>query len=134
MRRCIKKVWRMFLMLQAYLFKNECAFLKIIENEAIDYLEVCEYLGVKNTEEVQDLLFHIKAYIEIPLILRTTIFQDIPANFKINFRKNKKSTFKGNVGTLNRYLEYVTEIEKQRAVERTCILDCMKNVPFASVF
>ena len=62
------------------------------------------------------------------------MFQDIPVGFKIKIKKGKWTTVKGNLDTINRYAEYLTEVEKQRAVERICILDCMKTVPFSSIF
>lgn len=134
MKKFIKKIQRIFLIIKAYLFRNECAFLRIVENEALDYLESCEKLEVKNTEDVQDLLFHIRSYFDIPLALRTTMFSDIPIGFRLKLKMNKWVKVSGDSSVINRYIEYLTEIEKQRAVERTCILDCMKNVPFSSIF
>ena len=133
MKRFIKRLLHVILIVKAYLFKNECAFLRIIEKEATDYLEFCKKMDVSNTEEIEDLLFHIKAYFEIPVTLRTTMFQDIPIGLKFRTKKELDLISKKHRDIMNRYADYLTEIEKQRAVERLCILECLKSFPFSSI-
>ena len=133
MKRFIKKLFHVILIIQAYLFRNECAFLRIVEREAMDYLETCKKIDVRSTEEIEDLLFHIKAYFDIPAALRTTTFQDIPAGLKFRVKKNIPSLAKKYKNLVGRYTDYLMEIEKQRAVERLCIIECLKSFPFSTV-
>lgn len=131
----LKKLKQVINIISAYLFKNECAFLRIVESEATDYLKCCERLGIKDTEDVQDLLFHIHSYFEIPKSVRLTMFQNIPENLRVKIKKGEiKLESNSSVSLASTYADYLEEVEKQRMVERVCILECMKNVPFSSIF
>lgn len=131
MKRLSKKIFRVILIIHAYLFKNECAFLRIVEQEALDYLDSCRETNIRNTEEIEDLVFHIRAYFEIPTTLRNTMFSDIPKGIKFQVKKDLLFLSQRYKNLMKRYVEYLTEVEKQRAVERLCILECMKSFPFS---
>lgn len=133
MKKLFKRVIRVIFIIRAYLFKNECALLRIIEQEALDYLDLCKKMDVTNIEEVEDLVFHIRAYFDIPVTLKNTMFSDIPTGIKFRVKKNTVVVPEKYKGLLDRYAEYLTEVEKQRAVERLCILECLKSFPFSSV-
>jgi len=133
MKRLFKKIFRVVLIIQGYLLKNECSFLRILEEEAMDYLESCSRIGVRNTEEIEDLIFHIRAYKDVPKILRSTVFTDIPKEVETKMKRDIVFLLKRDESLLHRYTEYITEIEKQRAVERLYIIECMKSFPFCTI-
>ena len=67
---------------------------------------------------MQDLLFHIDAYLEVPNAVQETMF----AGFK--------GTDSEAYALFIRYLEAV---ERQRSVERLYIMESVKHIPFDPV-
>lgn len=94
--------------LRYYLLKDENAFMYLLKEEALSYMEQCKRIGVCNTEGIENLLFHIDSYLEIPEAL-------------------KKTTFLDNLE--NRGTKYLLEVEKERAVERDYICELLKELP-----
>ena len=67
-------------------------------------------IGIGCTEEIQDLIYHIDSYIDLPHMLRETVYEE--------YLKNGEKLD-----------EYFEELEKARAVEREYIFELMKKLP-----
>ena len=133
----IKRLPRLIRLLQSYLMKDENALLALIEDEAKDVLKHYKEMGICNIEEIEDLLFHIKSYSEIPQVVRDLDFPDIK-EAKFIFEKGYLKAVelgkeRPSVAEIERYILYIEEVEKQRAVERDFIFDKVKNLPLGMV-
>ena len=124
MKKILRKIKQFFCIVFVSLFKSKSAFLRIIKYEAENYLEDCCNAGTKQIEEMQDLLFHIDAYLDIPKTLKMTMFPEFT---------HRPGTFKP-YDINGRLIEYYEEIEKQRSVERLFIMESLKHFPFDPVF
>lgn len=92
----------------------------LLKLEVEDYLKYHCDIGTRRIEELQDLLFHINSYIEIPETVKVTMFPSLPEDAFNTFPL--------------KYAEYLEEVEKQRAVERFYIIDSLKYFPFNPLF
>ena len=133
----IKRLPRLIRLLQSYLMKDENALLALIEDEAKDVLKHYKKMGIYNIEEIEDLLFHIKSYSEIPQVVRDLDFPDIK-EAKFIFEKGYLKAVelgkeRPSAAEIERYILYIEEVEKQRAVERDFIFDKVKNLPLGMV-
>lgn len=133
----IKRLPRLIKLLQSYLMKDENALLALIEDEAKDVLKRYEKMGICSTEEIEDLLFHIKSYSEIPQVVRDIEFPDIK-EAKFIFEKGYLKAIevgkdKPSIAEIEKYILYVEEVEKQRAVERDFIFEKVKNLPLGLI-
>lgn len=129
----IKRLPRLIKLLQSYLMKDENALLILIEDEAKYVLKRYEEMGICNVEEIEDLLFHINSYSEIPQVVRDTEFPDIK-EARFIFEKGCLKAVelggeKPSAAEIERYILYTEEVEKQRAVERDFIFEKVKNLP-----
>ena len=111
---------------------NLLLYLMLIK--ANESLKKCYELHISSTEEFEDLIFHIKAYLEIPKILIATKYPEFDGLFNIKsmlrkYRKKKLSKIE-----LSLYEDYILDIEKQRAVEREFIFECSKALSFGFEF
>lgn len=109
MKKFFRKIRRVYRIIKFAIYDSNNFLLRIVEEEVHDYLKDLKDLKVRETEELEDLIFHIRAYIEIPQVLRTTVFS----------------------GSLNsKQLEdYFIQVEETRAVEREYIFELMKKLP-----
>lgn len=93
--------------------KNFTLFL--IRAEAVEYLRTFDKIGVGWTEDIQDLIFHIDSYLDLPNMLRKTTYEEY-------LKKGEK------------FEEYFHDLEKLRAVEREYIFELMKRLPIGFEF
>ena len=94
-----------------YLFTNRKYFtLSLIKAEAKDHLDTYYKIGVGNVEDIENLIFHIDSYMEIPHVLQTTVY-------------------KGYLEKGEKLDEYFYELERMRAVERDYIFEAAKRLP-----
>ena len=108
----LKKLCRIF----KYLFTNRKYFtLSLLKAEAEDHLDTYYKIGVGNVEDIENLIFHIDSYMEIPHVLQTTIF-------------------KGYLEKGEKLDEYFYELERMRAVERDYIFEAAKRLPIGFEF
>lgn len=121
-KRLVRKIGQIICVLLVCFTRNKSAFLRIIKYEVENYLEDKCKEGTKQVEELQNLLFHINSYLEIPEITKMMMYPNGDKQFKFQ---------KKNFPFL--YYNYVHEVEKQRAVERFCILEALKDFPFDSI-
>lgn len=130
-KRLLRKLKQVFCIIGVLFTKSRSPFLRTLKYEVENYLEDCCNSGTKSIEELQDLLFHINSYFEIPEATRITMFPDMKYGFKLilfgyNFYKYLNRKFP------SLYVKYVQEVEKQRAVERFYIMELLKYFPFES--
>ena len=112
MKRKLKKLFRL---LKCALFNSKYFLLNIIKEEALEHLQTFNKLGVGSTEDIQDLIYHIDSYIELPNMLRKTIYEPY-------LEKGEKLDL------------YMKELETHRAVEREYIFELMKTLPIGFQF
>lgn len=121
-----KKVYNLCRLIYFYCTDEENLVLHILEYKALEYMKSCALLEVSDTEELEDLLFHIKTYYDIPVAVKETRYP----NMKM---LNLKDVCKGNIDDLketDEFMSYLEDVETQRAVERSFIFEHAKNLPF----
>lgn len=113
-----------------YFFEDEdLLLLYLLRMKALECMNDCSKLEVRNTEELEDLVFHIDTYIDIPLALTETAFSDFK-NVSVQdvikkFKRNKMS-----IQEIEKYGDYLIAVETHRALERDLIFDHAKVLPF----
>ena len=112
MKRKAKKLFRL---LKCALFNSRYFLLNVIKEEALDHLKTFNKVGVGSTEDIQDLIYHIDSYIDLPNMLRRTIYEPY-------LQKGEKLDL------------YMKELETHRAVEREYIFELMKTLPIGFEF
>lgn len=120
-----KKIFNLGQLLYYYFTDEENLVLHILERKALDCMKDCVTLNVSDMEELEDLLFHIKTYYEIPLAVRETRYPNVKM-------LNLKDVCQGNIEDLketDEFMHYVEDVETQRALERSFIFDHAKNLP-----
>lgn len=125
----IKKLLRL-LALITYFFKDEDnLFLYLLELKARDSLKDCYNLNISKTEDLEDLIFHIRSYVSIPEALAEIKYKEFKnVSLKEIIKRCKdKSISKEEI---DKYSEYLTEIEEYRAVERDSIFEHAKILSF----
>ena len=133
MNRWIKKILRLPKLIKNYMSTDKNALLSLIEEEANSLLEQYGELGTCNIEGIEDLLFHIKSYHEIPEAIKQTEFPTIK-DLKLFYEDGDIGVFragykKPTVEELEVYIRYIEEVEKQRAVERDFIFEKVNELP-----
>lgn len=105
-----KKLRRLGRIIKYALTKRKNFSLYLIRAEAEEYLKVFGKLGIGCTEDIQDLIYHIDSYIDLPNMLRRTVYEE--------YLKNGEKLD-----------EFFCDLEKHRAVEREYIFEIMKRLP-----
>lgn len=126
MLRKIKKLWNII----KYFFEDEdMLFMYLLELKALECTKDCYNLEIRSTEELEDLLFHIKTYKEIPqTLIETKYFNFKNTSVKDIIRKFKED--KISLEEIERYGDFLIDVETGRAVERDLIFDHAKKLPF----
>lgn len=130
MLRKIKKLWSI---LRYYFKDSDNLFLYLLEIKAYECLEGCYKLAVRNTEELEDLLFHIRTYLDIPKALIEFKYQELKgAHTKdiINKYKRKKLSKE----ELLKFTDFLLDVEKERTLERNFIFEHAKSLNFGFEF
>ena len=126
MLRKIKKLWAV---LKYYFEDEDNLLLHLIEMKAYESLETCADLEVSMTEELEDLIFHIKTYYDIPESLLATSYSHLSEkDIKGVIEKYKKG--KLSLEEVSDFADYLVEVEEQRAVERDLIFEHAKILSF----
>ncbi len=106
------KIVKFFKLVWWYIADGENFLLHIIEDKALECIHDCREIGVSNIEELEDLLFHIASYYEIPRVVK---------EIKYSGQKFRNMTQEEK-------LDYFMEVETQRAVERDFIFEHAKSL------
>ena len=128
-----KKIKKLYTILDYYFKDSDNLLLYLMEMKAQECLRECYDLKIGNTEELEDLIFHIKTYLELP---QTFIELKYPEFEGIDIRKMIKRYKKKKLSNaeMSLYGDYLLDIEKQRAVERDFIFEHAKVLSFGFEF
>ena len=129
----LRKLRKLFLVIWYSLTDIENLFLYLMRFKALEILNSCNNFSISYIEELEDLLFHIKTYLEIPkALVELEYFEFKNVNIKNMIKRyNKKKLGKDKA---LRFTNYLLEIEKQRAVEREFIFESAKALTFGFEF
>lgn len=125
----LKKLKKFIKVVYCFCTDSDNLVLYLVRLKALESLKRCYELHVKNTEELEDLLFHIKTYFELPKALVEINYKEFK-NVNINkmIKKLKKDKLEKSVAL--RFTNFLADLEKQRAIERSFILEDMKILDF----
>ena len=112
---------------------NDNLMLYLMYLKACEILKGCYKFSISNTEDLEDLIFHIKTYLEIPKVLSELRYPEFK-NLKINKILKRHKRKKLNKKEVLRFTNYLQEIEKQRAIERDFIFENAKVLTFGFDF
>lgn len=128
------KFKKFFQVVYYYFTDSDNLLLHLMEIKAHEILKRCQKLSVRNTEELEDLIFHIKIYKEIPKVLLATRYSEFEGLFNIKsmLKKHKKKQL--SPVELLLFEDYILDVEKQRAIERDFIFESAKVLSFGFEF
>lgn len=126
MLRKLKKLW---VVLKYFFTDEDNLLLHLIELKAYESLNDCLVLEVSSTEEIEDLLFHIRLYYDIPDNLVETKYPQFKGLSLGKAIKSYKEN-KMNINDLEEFADFMVEVETERAVERDIILEQAKCLSF----
>ena len=126
MLRKVKKLW---IIIKYFLEDEDNLLLHLMEIKAYETLKDCASLEVRMTEEIEDLIFHIKTYYDIPLTIASTKYPDLK---DVNIMEVMKAYKKGNMKweDVLKFADFLEDVETQRAVERDLIFEEAKILSF----
>ena len=125
----LRKIKKLCTLIKYFFVDEDSLFLYLLEQKAYECLKDCYKLDIGFTEELEDLIFHIKTYREIPTALaeiKYPQFVGISVQDVIKKYKSKRLDMK----QVDMYGHYLVEIEEQRALERDLIFDHAKILTF----
>ena len=127
MLRKVKKLWAIL----KYFFTDEDnLFLHLMEMKAYEAMQDCAVLDVGTTEELEDLVFHIRSYYDIPENIAATKYSSMQDIFDVPKMMKDFTSGKLDTEDLIRYADFIGDVEKQRAVERDMIFEHAKALTF----
>lgn len=121
-----KRVFKFLRFVKYYLEDSESIILRLMEDRAKQALKDCTTLEISDIEELENLVFHIKTYYDIPRAVKETKFPNVKD-------LDLKKLVEGNIEDLNEteeFMEYMSEVELQRTIERDFIFEHAKALPF----
>lgn len=128
-----RKLRKLFLVVYYYFKDSDNLLLYLMRFKAAEILKSCYKLSVKNTEDLEDLIFHITAYLDIPRALIEFKYPEFKGlNIKDILKKYKRKKLKKDEAL--RFTDYLQDVEKQRAVERDFIFENAKILTFGFEF
>lgn len=130
MLRKLRKLW---LILGFYFKDSDNLILRLLEIKAYECLEGCYKLSVRDTEELEDLLFHVKTYLEIPQALIEFKYHELKG-IHIRDILNKYKRNKLSNEEILKFTDFLLDVEKERALERSYIFEHAKSLNFGFEF
>lgn len=128
-REMLQKVKNLWSIIKYFFEDEDTLFLHLLKMKAYKSLEDCKRLEVSCTEELEDLIFHINIYMEVPSALIETKYPDFKGlSIQKVIKKFKED--KMSLKEIQDYGDFLVDIETQRAVERDIIFDHAKSLPF----
>lgn len=118
-----QKIRELWSILKFFIMDNENLLFHLMEVRAHAILRECSNIGVDSVEEIEDLLFHIKLYYEIPEAVAETRYTKFRG---IKYKDLLNSTDDG-INT-QEITDYIIEVETQRALERELIFEHAKSL------
>ena len=125
----LRKIVNLWYVLKYFFTDEDNLLLHLIEKKAYESLSDCALLEVGMTEEIEDLIFHIQTYYDIPDSIALTKYPDFKG-IDIPKMMRKYKDGKATLEEVVRFTDFLDEIEVQRAVEREIIFDRVKGLSF----
>ena len=124
-----KRVKKLLSIIKYYFEDEDNLLLHLMELKALETLETCYNLDVRMTEEIEDFIFHIKTYYDIPEAVALTKYPDLrDMDIPTMMKKYKKGEL--DMADMLRFADYLEEVEEHRAVERDIIFEEAKMLSF----
>ena len=125
----LRKIKKLFIIIKYFFEDEDNLLLHLIEIKAYETLKDCVSLEVSTTEEIEDLIFHIKTYYDIPSTIASTKYPDLK---DVNIPQVMKAYKKGNMEwkDILKFADFLEDVETQRAVERDLIFEEAKILSF----
>ena len=125
-----KKIKKLWIILKFFFEDEDNLFLHLIEMKAMESLEDCITLGVSSTEEIEDLLFHLRLYYDIPESLIETKYPQFKGwNWQEIIKEYKRSEVLP-VELVEVFSDFIIDVETERALEREIIFEHAKCLSF----
>ena len=105
-----KRIVKICRLIKYIVINPKYLILYLIKVEAQEHLKTFYKMGIGNVEDIEDLIYHIDSYIEIPKVLQST-------------------TYAGYLEKGEKLDEYFEDLETHRAVERDYIFEALKRLP-----
>lgn len=132
-REMFRKLKKAVLVIYYYFKDSDNLLLYLMYFKALEILNSCYKLSVRNTEDLEDLIFHIRAYLDIPRALTEFKYPEFKGlNIKDILKKYKRKKLKKDEAL--RFTDYLQDVERQRAVERDFIFENAKILTFGFEF
>ena len=125
----LKKLKKLWVIVRFFFEDEKNLFLHLMEMKVQECLRDCEKLSVGEVEELEDMLFHIKSYYDIPKVIAELKY---PQFKDVTIREISSSYKKGerDLREAEEYADYLVDVETQRAVEREFIFEHAKILSF----
>ena len=123
------RIIKLVIILWYFCIDSDNLLLYLMQIKAHEVLKGCYDFSISNTEELEDLIFHIKTYFEIPYALVELKYPEFKGLNTKNILKKYKRRKLSKKEAL-RFTEYLTDVEKHRAIERDFIFEGAKILTF----
>ena len=124
-----KRVKKLLNIIKYYFEDEDNLLLHLMEMKAYEILDACYDLDVGMTEEIEDFIFHIRTYYDIPETIASTKYPDlVDVDIPTMMKKYKKCEL--DMSDVLKFADYLEEVESQRAVERDIIFEEAKMLSF----
>lgn len=123
------KIKKLFKIISCFFKDEDDLVFYLMELKALKCLDECFILKIGMTEELEDLIFHIRTYREIPNVIAEIKYPEFK-NKKISVLMNNLDKKLMPAESAEKALSYISEVEKARAVERDFIFDGARVLTF----
>ena len=125
----LRKIKKLCSIIKYYFEDEDTLFMYLLKVKAYECMNDCSRLDVSNTEELEDLIFHINTYVDIPQTLVATKYPDFESTSVQDVIKKFKND-QMSIKEIEKYGDFLIDVETHRAVERDLIFDHAKALPF----
>lgn len=125
----LKRARKFFSIVKYFFTDEDNLVLHLLKMKAYECMDDCYKLEVSKTEELEDLVFHINSYLSIPEALVELSYPEF-RNVRVKDVIKKYKRKETSIAEIKKYGDFLVDIETQRAVERDCIFDHAKSLPF----
>ena len=124
-----KKIKKFFTIVKYYFTDEDNLFMYLLKAKAFECMNDCYKLDVSRTEELEDLVFHIDAYLSIPEALISINYPEFK-NVKVRDIIKRYKSHNITLDEVKKYGNFLIDIEVQRNIERDFIFEHAKCLPF----
>lgn len=125
-----KRVKKLLNIIKYYFEDEDNLLLHLMELKAYEILDTCYDLDIRMTEEIEDFIFHIRTYYDIPETVASTKYPDLVVDIDIPTMMKQYKRGDLDMADVLKFADYLEEVESQRAVERNIIFEEAKMLSF----